>query len=495
MYYMVKLHDKIKGILIKYLKFDLKKFEPILDKIIEEQLIENANIVKVDEESERKLKLKVNKTKQRWYNLELDKTNKKSIYLTTMKNIEELLISENKELFNHTENKSIDEFKEEELNRLQSWHNSKHSLLVEFPYFYNKNSRSQITAIKNDVEMLSYRFFNFDFERCKTNFPQLAYKVPFDSSNRKSFPANNEEDGFYLQDIQDNEGGTKVRINKSAVIKENDKLFMLPEVLNNTINDVYNAKEVKDGNMTLKARGLMLETIKVLGDLDRNVLFNTIRRIDENSEEWVNRGTVSFYIKDITKDIYETVSYKNCKAVRHSLKKLKELNISKFNDKIQGTWFNLIDFLNIDENDYATVDIGKVLKNEISNMRTIQIFDDVISELKNPVAKLIIFILQEKRIKLAIQKQHNKICSDDYLFFRTSYLFFTVSVYFDKKYKKKYIESIRDGLNELKENNVLIEDFEVVGDFFNISFKEFSSEELRIIAEEENPFAYVVLGK
>ena len=126
-------------------------------------------------------------------------------------------------------------------------------------------------------------------------------------------------------------------------------------------------------------------------------------------------------------------------------------------------------------------------------MRTIQIYDDVIAELKNSVAKLIIFILQEKRIKLAIEKQKNKNNKDNILFFKASYLFFSVSVFFEKKYKQRYIDSIRDGLNELKEKNVLIEEFEVKGDYFYIYFKPFSNEELRIIAEEENPFAYVVL--
>lgn len=498
---MKTLQKKIKNILIKHLEFDRYKFESILDEYIVNQLVENENKIKIEDETLRKANQKINKTKRRWYKTELD-DNENSTYYSTINSMKELLKNGRDDILDSSKYSTIEEFQDKELNKLNTWFNSNDSLLVEFPYFSNKHLRSQKTAIKNDVEKLSYKFFGYHHGRGKTNFPQIAYKVPFASTSRKAFPSDEEEDEYYQQSILDNEGTTKVRIKKASVIKQDKKLLMTPDIprrdvngvaISNTMTAVYNSTKDKSENRALKARGIMLETIKVLCDLDRNVLFNAIRRIDENSEEWVNGGSVTFKITSITKDIYETVSTKNCRAVKLSLKKLKELNISKYNNDIQGSWFNLIDYLDIDEEDNVTVDIGKVLKNEISNMRTIQIYDDVITELENSVAKLIIFILQEKRIKLAIEKQKNKNNEDNVLFFKASYLFFTVSVFFDKKYKQRYIDSIRDGLNELKEKNVLIEDFEVKGDYFYIYFKPFSNEELRIIAEEENPFAYVVL--
>lgn len=483
----------VEKIMLEYVK-DNETLKKELPHVIREQIEINSNKVK-HKDGYNKLKNKIKRTKKRWYDIEI-KDSGKSNYYDVLRNIENLIKLRKIDLkaFDCSDFK---EFEEKELKKIREWYKSEERLLVSFPYFNSKNLKSQRVAMKNDIDFLLHKGTERK-NRKSTPFPLTPSKLPFSSGNKSVFPiTENEDNTKYEQEILNNDYITVVTIDKDSVIKNNNKLFMTSDIQKekDIMNKVYSTTKGKSEIANVNRRGMMLETIKILGDLDRNVLFQVIRRVDDNSDEFVNRGMVRFKLNSVVKDIYAVDSSKNAKAVRLSLKKMKEMNISKYNENIRGMWFSLIDTLYIDNDDNVVVVLGSVLKEEILNMRTIQIYDDVIMQLKNSVAKLIIFILQEKRIKIAIenQKKYGEQCKDKVLFFRTSYLFFTISLYYSKKNKKRFIQSIVDGLNELKEQNVLIDDFYVKEDYFYIYFKQFTEDELRIIAEEENPFTSVII--
>ncbi|MGG7131055.1 hypothetical protein [Clostridium perfringens] len=324
--------------------------------------------------------------------------------------------------------------------------------------------------------------------------------------------------------IEDNDGIiVKQKLNenvfaevKSDLIKINDKNNKVMIVdkfsIENRINEyIHKNKGLgKDSIITIEGRKALYNSLNLLSKVDRQILGYIISRADESSENYIYYGEIKFNIIDIVKEIYSSYSSKQYKKVEDSINKMSELNI-KYNGENGVTNISIIDFSNID-GDGVVVRLGSVLREELRNMRTVRIYNKILDKLQEDVSYILIFALQERRLRMAIEcnridnGEFSHLVSDEeykiyketgYLIFTVEYLYFTNILYYDMKYKRKkaFINLISKGLQELKENNILIEEFYIKNDFITIKFKAFSNKEQKIIQNEANPFAYALLDE
>lgn len=359
---------------------------------------------------------------------------------------------------------NYESYKIQLLEKIEFWKKDNDTLLTEFMYLSNLSKNSIKTAFKNDILTLYSRYDKEIEDNINkvTRVPSILGDIPIDTTGRVDFLTKDQ----------------KVELDKSATFSEKstiDRFIMIGQKEQNELlmqleQSTY--LQIKSGANPMLVNDLLtqiafIKAVKYLNRIDVKI----IRYYYTHFHKMVLGEPIIKSINLIVRDIGLTDGIKNYEAVEDSIAKLGSIKLSY---NIEGTSVNGV-FLEskiytLNGAKIAEVYLGNILKELIIKKSTLEYDESVFNSLSDDSQQLAIW-LQKRRYRAEINKQ--SFNEDIYL------NEFSTAIYWNTKNHYRQRDRIKASLEELKNNHIIIKDFNYHSKRFqfNVEYIELSSKE------------------
>lgn len=479
--YIKRTYINGKAEILKVIDVEPKKIIDYADKTLDEVLIEVRNKYKDDvgawiEETSEKLKNRMRVNQSRWIKaiLEDEKSdlNIKHAFVEL-----EFRTLEKKEFVEKYKVDNPDKYKNKLIDEMQKWRDKDSNLLIDFPYIVTKPKRTLTTSYRTDIENIICNYIN-DYYK-KTNIsskdivttPLLLLDIASNTGNNKKMK---HIDISNIKDLQE------------LISNQNQGDLGKLLVDNMLLGDIYKTGQksgiisfiesgMKDGNIDKKK---INELATLITAEDRSVFTVIINYMDAH---FFKDRTISFPLNRLAKDIYGDKI--NGRSYNNLLRSIQKLQMIKFQvyanteDSEKYSSFGLIDHLEI-INDKKTnridvkVSISLPVSEQITTEKIVKVFKEPLNSLENKHAKVLVYKLQADRIAFLSldEKIVNPIMSmqGEYRVFGME--FFEAIIHMEKKYRYRNVNLIEDALEDLRRNNLIVDQFYREGYMFYIKY-------------------------
>jgi len=366
------------------------------------------------------------------------------------------------EIYFGTDNNKL--YKTQLLEKIVFWKKDNDTLLTEFMYLSDLSRNSIKTAFKNDI-LIMYSRYDKEIEDNNNNVtrvPSILGDIPIDTTGRVDF----------LTDDQ------KIILDESKTLSENstiDRFIMIGQEEQNELliqleKSTY--LQIKSGGNPMLVNDLLtqiafIRAVKYLNRIDVKI----IRYYYTHFHKMVLGEPIIKSINLIVNDIGLTDGIKNYEAVEDSIAKLGSIKLSY---NIEGTSVNGV-FLEskiytLNGAKIAEVYLGNILKELIIKKSTLEYDESVFNSLSDDSQQLAIW-LQKRRYRAEINKQS----FNEEIYLKE----FSTAIYWNTKNHYRQRDRIKASLEELKNNEIIIKDFNYYSKMFqfNIEYIELSSKE------------------
>lgn len=393
-------------------------------------------------------------TKKRWYNKlikDLSSSNPNPL-------LEELTLAENyinmygekqfKEVYKLS---SIEELKETRLKTIQEWVDNADKDISSYIYF---KANKSITLQKNlnidfiyHIAKIILNKWDGDMQNIQYLIPDIMYEYPVISDGRGKIKASKDtivqgKIEYLYNDYTTEKGTTRILVNKSK----------------------------DDSSMDLSA-------IDPTDQLLVSVIL-THRNID-----FLNKKFITLNVYTLVSEVYKSRSISNLESIKNRITKLTNMRVNFFRkgnetnipDVVYGI-FSGYEYLNeeqteikilLDENLYK-----KIIENQVK--RT---FKKRIQNLEIPLSQVLVYLLQDERIQWHIKGKQKTVL--DYSFFKNR-------VRFRYRMVSKNMKIIAEALLEMKNNGIIVKNFEEYSSGFMIDFYPVTENEMKDILTYQN---------
>ena len=433
----------IKRLKQKYQSFFKDDFEDIL-MIMAPEL---QSISLSDDESYKKFVRKIRATKKRFIdNFVKNKNNEvyiklKSIryeYDRVIKN--EISIEEFKEYHKVS---SIEEYEKILFEGINLWKDNDDALLTEFTYINSISRRSIKSAFKNDIILVYYQYLKTKKYNNDTNIkriPTVFGSMPLDPTNMASF-VTKEEDEKLQKEI-----ATMDTIDKLICDNEEESERLLMKLEKDAYLKLVAGKDVMD----VVTQIALLKATKAMNDFDKEIIsyfFSLFYNAPLDTE-------ITVYMSDIAQGCGLTLHKRNYKAIRDSVIKLGKISLEY---QIEGVSIvgNIISAY-IDENDdrdKVTVACGPFLKKLLIMNSSYNFNKEAYDNLSKDAQQYAVWY-QKRRLKQATKIPNNE---EEITIVKAM-----EAILWNVKRSDLRIKRILRSLEELKNNKLVIEDYEYI---------------------------------
>lgn len=337
----------------------------------------------------------------------------------------------------------INEYKKKLLNSLDKWKNDSSCLLTDFTYLNAMSTSSITTAFKNDILTIYSKYENnMEDDSAITKIPSILGYIPIDTTGRADLltieqKKNVEKTNSFIK------GST---IDRYIMIDEEEQNKLLIQLEQSTylqIKSGVNPMIVND----LLTQIALIKAVKYLNRIDVKV----IRYYYTHFHKMVLGEPIIKSINTIVKDLGLTDGIKNYEAVENSIAKLGSIHLSY---NMEGNSINGV-FLEskiyeLNEAKIAEVYLGNILKELIIKKSTLEYDESLFNSLSDDAQQLAIW-LQKRRYAAEINKKG---------YYEDIYLKqFSTAIYWNTKNHYRQRDRIKAALTQLKDNNMIIEEF------------------------------------
>lgn len=337
--------------------------------------------------------------------------------------------------------------------RILKWSSDKNSFLYEYDFFSCKSFSQKISALKNDILLaiidIINNIFNGSLEGYLTKRATVLVDNPIFSGKKSALV-------FYP--LEDNVAEDTESVNSKRMF--NDYYVTEDYVLRTIIQADSNSLDIQELGSLDEKDSRIIDLI--YGKLDPRV--------------FVSERHIEIDLSEIVKKVYKNNSGLNYVDAEKRIYKIAKYSIQgrvkKSGDMKDTTTFyiNFFDsaFVLNDPNSkkrYARIKFGTLLYDSYMKNTITKIASYQYSLLSNELAKLLFFSFQKDRIEITVSKKPKENFTLQY-----SYLTFRHRVRFKSNVQKTNLGLIVKALEDFKAKNILIKDFSLEGDVFNIEF-------------------------
>lgn len=328
------------------------------------------------------------------------------------------------------EDKKIEHDLDKTKKRAIEWYENDESRLIDYPLFKLKSRTVQRNSILEDIACFIGNYFWADLDSRKAfEIPWVFANdsPPFDSSSRKE---------------------------TYEKVDENDSHAIYSKTVQATENLSYNYNISVKNHGDVKAE--IIET-KNLDRLDRIIIGSAL---SHGGEDFITKREFYIPIIDIVQDVYRSKSAKAYKLVEERLLKIQSYNVTKHITKagepVKTQAYGFFDNVEINhEENTANIVVNKYLHQQYVTRQVFQIYKEEL-DLLDPRTQNLLFYLQKERFLL------NKTKSGRDEFIPYSYMNISSNVNFDVKRKSLRLKQIKESLEMLKKNKIVVQDYEFI---------------------------------
>lgn len=405
------------------------------------------------------------KTKKRWIDGEV--LNNSSLQVEIQKQAI-ALYKKDRESFNLTyKADSIEELKKD-MERLQdvknektkAWYKDDNAYVVDFDCLTDKKVWQIIQAFQSDFTYTILKNVkNLINVNNTLSMPIVMGELPVDIGGRRKISLdtmpfitthdNNKEEVYYhdIEKFQDLQINTYIGMD-----------YVQKYCLNNAFKHLNATDKKILGFILSKRKGNFFETRQIIVDLS-----------------------------DIIKNVFETDGIKNYNTVKESIVKMANIKMQFIVKGLSGFISRIFTEVFFTERDIdegkksvfttATIFVSDIIVNQLMQQQTMYTYGDKLSDVSSEAFSLIC-ALQGRRMKLYGE---NKNILKDIL----PYYFFQIRFRMSDKRKKRNLTIIQNLLEEVKNNNIIIKDFEKIADDFHVSYYPLSIKEINKFDDTE----------
>lgn len=413
---------------------------------------------------------KNHKSKKRWVNSELDKSN--SSFSNEIRIANELYgklkEESNEELFEKIYScKNPEEYLEKNKQKLLDW-KERNNFFIDFPYIKSKRMSAIRPAICSDI--VTY-LLNIKKEEGKSiiKVPIMLREIPEDTTNRiKMWNKKDEiddEDDIDKQIYYNEETGEEI----SLTIKKNEYLSF------------FSGGGITELDKEIRTE--IVKQLKIFNSLDRDIL------------QYVLLQTREIYTADIIErdlgDIAVSIGRKNSESnqadIKKSLYKLGSSGYSK-NGKFVGRFFSVKIIPVKDKNgfrDVARIYVDGMLREVILTNNTFNFYADKFNLLSKDAQKILITLQNERILRVLDNNQD--------LFSVKTLNDFKKAIYFQSKRTMK--PRIISALDELVKHKMGVKSYEIVDKYeIKLEFFRFPEQDIKLITGKDFKYGDFVDG-
>lgn len=435
----------------------IAKLNHEIDPFITQTIQEELSVRDVVEARAYVFKNRFQKTKKRWFKLLKDSTTKSAKKKTElMKEIE--FAKDFLERFNEKKFKelydanSIDDLIQNILNDVEEWSKNEKKKLIDYKYIEEKTLLQMETALRIDIAMIALNLYTREYDGSTTNIylelPNQLLSIPTFSVQRGKLNFSEEPlliDGieYYAQPYSPTE----------------EFSFMT----------VVWKQDVDGGKISDKE-------LRTLDGTDEKIYLAVME--NRNNIDFIRDRSIYVNVGDIVTKTFGSDNSKNYQAVVTRMNKMAHVKFNLQSENKENIVFGIFDNIQWDrEQKTAIVTISDVLQKQIIERQVTLMYRDVVNKLKINMPKTIVFAVQKERLRSHLEG----LCKSIF-----TYDFFVYRLQFKKRSKKANIEIIEDYLNEMKEQQVIIQDYKRIGDQFHVDFIPVMDYEVRDIIQSTN---------
>ena len=433
----------IKRLKQKYQSFFKDDFEDIL-MIMAPEL---QGISLSDDESYKKFVRKIRATKKRFIdNFVKNKNNEVYIKLQSIRYEYDRVIKNEisiEEFKEYHKVSSIEEYEKILFEGINLWKDNDDALLTEFTYINSISRRSIKSAFKNDIILVYYQYLKTKKYNNDTNIkriPTVFGSMPLDPTNMASF-VTKEEDEKLQKEI-----ATMDTIDKLICDNEEESERLLMKLEKDAYLKLVAGKDVMD----VVTQIALLKATKAMNDFDKEIIsyfFSLFYNAPLDTE-------ITVYMSDIAQGCGLTLHKRNYKAIRDSVIKLGKISLEY---QIEGVSIvgNIISAY-IDENDdrdKVTVACGPFLKKLLIMNSSYNFNKEAYDNLSKDAQQYAVWY-QKRRLKQATKIPNNE---EEITIVKAM-----EAILWNVKRSDLRIKRILRSLEELKNNKLVIEDYEYI---------------------------------
>ena len=433
----------IKRLKQKYQSFFKDDFEDIL-MIMAPEL---QGISLSDDESYKKFVRKIRATKKRFIdNFVKNKNNEVYIKLQSIRYEYDRVIKNEisiEEFKEYHKVSSIEEYEKILFEGINLWKDNDDALLTEFTYINSISRRSIKSAFKNDIILVYYQYLKTKKYNNDTNIkriPTVFGSMPLDPTNMASF-VTKEEDEKLQKEI-----ATMDTIDKLICDNEEESERLLMKLEKDAYLKLVAGKDVMD----VVTQIALLKATKAMNDIDKEIIsyfFSLFYNAPLDTE-------ITVYMSDIAQGCGLTLHKRNYKAIRDSVIKLGKISLEY---QIEGVSIvgNIISAY-IDENDdrdKVTVACGPFLKKLLIMNSSYNFNKEAYDNLSKDAQQYAVWY-QKRRLKQATKIPNNE---EEITIVKAM-----EAILWNVKRSDLRIKRILRSLEELKNNKLVIEDYEYI---------------------------------
>ena len=433
----------IKRLKQKYQSFFKDDFEDIL-MIMAPEL---QSISLSDDESYKKFVRKIRATKKRFIdNFVKNKNNEVYIKLQSIRYEYDRVIKNEisiEEFKEYHKVSSIEEYEKILFEGINLWKDNDDALLTEFTYINSISRRSIKSAFKNDIILVYYQYLKTKKYNNDTNIkriPTVFGSMPLDPTNMASF-VTKEEDEKLQKEI-----ATMDTIDKLICDNEEESERLLMKLEKDAYLKLVAGKDVMD----VVTQIALLKATKAMNDFDKEIIsyfFSLFYNAPLDTE-------ITVYMSDIAQGCGLTLHKRNYKAIRDSVIKLGKISLEY---QIEGVSIvgNIISAY-IDENDdrdKVTVACGPFLKKLLIMNSSYNFNKEAYDNLSKDAQQYAVWY-QKRRLKQATKIPNNE---EEITIVKAM-----EAILWNVKRSDLRIKRILRSLEELKNNKLVIEDYEYI---------------------------------
>jgi len=484
-----EINSRLEGTYKKVMKlFTEVDFNEFLEEMIDEIKKEVESLLEVNSVDISLVNRRVKKTKQRWFKKEMKE---KNAFYKEMKMAKELndSLSKKEEMYKfeavYDGAKDYEDLRAKVIEKLENWVQDDNALLTDFRYLDSKQGYQIKRAFVNDALYIGLNLLKDKYPHGNQNsivgIPRVMGIIPIDHTNRARI--NHENKIERIEKINNRVVKKSYFVNKYIV----DDDFMVESLI----------------DVDILKKGVMAETLKLLGWNDMDIFFILLSQRDEN---FFRTREIITDIGTIVKEKYASRNAANYRSVRESLWRMEHLSTGIIKPSLSGFTFRLLEYVQIgsmvrgedgnivkenngddeeidnkDENYVRVIVSDSVVKDYFMD-RTIKMYRDVIDKVKLDASKILLFRLQQERVRCLMEGTN---------VFNTNLNFFKSALYFTNKRKSENIKMVERALNEIVEHKILLKSYTRNKDMFQLKFYPMTEREKRdLIGEEANKEYY-----
>lgn len=238
--------------------------------------------------------------------------------------------------------------------------------------------------------------------------------------------------------------------------------------------------------------------LKMLDAKDSLIIGYVYSRINIKEALQNNTSSVIIPMRDLEYLLYRgNHSSSNYRTIRERLKRVSNYKLELLRNvdgEILTTHLNFFDMDymplengGIDKNTFVFTP-GTTLLNAYIQKETVSISLDDWNSLKNNLSRLFLYSLNKTRLQLYFNSQE---CNNEHLVTTLDYEYFISRVRFSTKRISTNLKLITSALSELKDSNILIQDFKKLGEKIEVTFLPLGKEEIMNISSFDQDLTYI----